>query len=133
VQRTLGPHGITLLRHADAGGEEAKAVAEYLESLGDADPVPPTVTLPPEELERCTGTYAFGDAEGERFEVTIDAKGALRIARADRSARFLSALGDGAFFPRGAEAVRIRFDPEGAKAASLSIYDPDVVVTARRL
>lgn len=32
--QSRGPHGITLLRHARAGGEGAKEVAEYLESLG---------------------------------------------------------------------------------------------------
>ena len=29
-----GPHGIPLIAHAKAGGEEAAAVVEYLESLG---------------------------------------------------------------------------------------------------
>lgn len=29
-----GPHGFTMLHHARKGGDEAKAVAEYLESLG---------------------------------------------------------------------------------------------------
>jgi hypothetical protein len=29
----LGPHGIPLITHAEAGGEDAKAVLEYLESL----------------------------------------------------------------------------------------------------
>lgn len=29
---TPGPHGIPLVRHAEMGGEEAKAVLEYLES-----------------------------------------------------------------------------------------------------
>ncbi|EZH73019.1 hypothetical protein ATO12_18560 [Aquimarina atlantica] len=35
--RTLhakGPHGYTLLHHAERGGEESKEVAEYLKSLG---------------------------------------------------------------------------------------------------
>lgn len=30
---TLGPHGIPLIAHAEAGGEAAKKVLEYLESL----------------------------------------------------------------------------------------------------
>lgn len=29
-----GPHGITVIRHARAGGEPSKAVVDYLESLG---------------------------------------------------------------------------------------------------
>ena len=38
IQRTRGPHGLTLLSHAKAGGSRAAAVTAYLESLGDADP-----------------------------------------------------------------------------------------------
>src|SRR5205809_3040717 len=38
VQRIHGPHGITLLAHARAGGDKAKPVLAYLEKLGDADP-----------------------------------------------------------------------------------------------
>jgi len=34
--QSKGPHGIPLLRHARAGGEPAKAVVDYLESLGAA-------------------------------------------------------------------------------------------------
>ena len=34
--QSKGPHGITLMRHARAGGEPAKAVADYLESIGAA-------------------------------------------------------------------------------------------------
>src|SRR5215470_19499174 len=33
VQRTAGPHSISLLSHAKAGGNQAKAVFEYLNSL----------------------------------------------------------------------------------------------------
>jgi hypothetical protein len=35
AQRRPGPHGIPLMVHAKAGGEEARAVVEYLEALGD--------------------------------------------------------------------------------------------------
>jgi hypothetical protein len=133
IQRTLGPHGITLLRHAVAGGEEAKLVVEFLESLGDADQRPETVTLQPAEQEPYVGIYSFGAGPRDRFEVTIDPKGSLRIARPDRSSRFLFALGEHAFFPGGAEFVRIRFAVNGAKAGSVSIHDPDLIVTAVRV
>ena len=32
--QSRGPHGITLMRHARAGGEAAKPVVDYLEALG---------------------------------------------------------------------------------------------------
>ena len=36
LANSKGPHGIPLMRHAIAGGEPAKEVAEYLKSLGAA-------------------------------------------------------------------------------------------------
>ena len=45
VQRTRGPHGITLLAHAKAGGAQAAEVVSYLERLGDADPRYPNLPL----------------------------------------------------------------------------------------
>jgi hypothetical protein len=36
ARRRLGPHGIPLMAHAKAGGEEARAVVEYLEALDAA-------------------------------------------------------------------------------------------------
>src|SRR5216683_2192626 len=41
VQRIRGPHSISLLAHATAGGEAARPVFEFLQSLGDADAEPP--------------------------------------------------------------------------------------------
>jgi hypothetical protein len=33
IHRSLGPHGITMVRHAEKGGEHAEAVVKYLRSL----------------------------------------------------------------------------------------------------
>ena len=38
VQRTYGPHGITLMAHARAGGADAAPVLQYLAALGG--PIP---------------------------------------------------------------------------------------------
>ena len=133
VQRIPGPHGIPLMRHAIAGGDEAKSVAEYLESLGDADQRRASVEVSANELERYVGTYGFGNGADERFVISIDSKGSLRIARGERSGKVLFALGENAFFPGGADAVRIRFAMQGDHAAALSIHDPDVLVTAVRI
>ncbi len=35
---SMGAHGFTMLHHANKGGEEAKPVVEYLQSLGAKDP-----------------------------------------------------------------------------------------------
>jgi len=34
ARNLLGPHGIPLVKHAEAGGERAAVIADYLEGLG---------------------------------------------------------------------------------------------------
>lgn len=133
IQGTTGPHGITLLAHARAGGDAAKPVLDYLVAVGGADPVPTAVELSPELAARYAGVYSFGVRETDRIEIAIE-KGAARFKRAGTSARNLTFVGDHAFHPAGAPAVRIRFAVSGDKpAAQLTVFDPELVLTARRV
>jgi hypothetical protein len=133
VQGTLGPHGITLLSHAKAGGEAGKAVVAYLEAKGGADPGPGSAELSPELAARYAGVYTFGTGDSDRVEITFD-KGSLRFKRAGASARNLNHLGDHAFYPAGAPAVRVRFTLTGdAVATELLVFDPEVVLRAARI
>jgi hypothetical protein len=132
VQRIKGPHGITLLAHAQAGGAAAQPVAAYLEALGDADLRPALVPLSGAERDRLVGLYAFGPGESERFEVAVD-RGQLGLARTGGARRGLFHLGGNEFFPAGAEAVRIRFTVEDERAVALAVHDPGLVLEARRL
>lgn len=131
VQGTPGPHGITLLAHARAGEQGAKPVLDYLVSVGGADPVPAAVALPSELAGRYAGTYAFGAGKTERIEITIEA-GGVRFQRAGTAARNLVHLGEHAFHPAGAPAVRVRFVMTAGAAVELTVHDPDLVLRARR-
>ncbi|HUB19918.1 MAG TPA: hypothetical protein VL990_14850 [Acidobacteriaceae bacterium] len=73
IERIHGPHSISLLAHARMGGNAARAVFEYLESLGDADTAPP-VPLTDAEAARLSGTYSFGADETRHIEVDADMK-----------------------------------------------------------
>ncbi len=130
VQRTRGPHGITLLAHARAGGERALPVLRFLESLGDADPALPLQPLAPEDLSALPGPYHFG-SQPRDVMIVEPYQGGLLVRRADAMGRPLSHLGGRVFSPAGAEAVRLRFSGENP-AATLTIFDPDPVLTARR-
>jgi len=132
IQATAGPHGITLLSHAKAGGPAAKPVLDYLVDKGGADPAPQTVELPAALMERFTGVYAFGAREIDRVAITIE-KGGVRFKRGDSAARNLTYVGDNAFRPAGAPLVRVRFTLAGDQpAAELSVFDPDLVLRATR-
>lgn len=131
-QRTRGPHGLTLLHHARAGGERAAEVARYLESLGDADPRLETVPLEPADEAAILGSYRFGPGENDRIEIARGKLG-LSFQRTNSAARPLHHRGELAFSPAGAERVRIRFHREADRVAALSVEDPVEVLRATRI
>lgn len=133
IQRIAGPHGLTLLHHARAGGDEAKSVVAYLEGLGDADVRPEAVALSDEEKPRYVGSYRCSQPGPCQLEVAIDRRGNLAIARKpDGSNRILVYSGNHEFQPVGTPAVRVRFALVDGAARGLTIFDGDLVVVATR-
>jgi hypothetical protein len=126
VQRTLGPHSIPLLAHARAGGPQAKAVFDYLQEIGDAGGLAPA-DITPEELQKLTGVYTYGDGPSDEIVITLKGK-QLNFTRKGATERMIHHVGAGAFRPAGAPAVRIRFGPAG----TLTIEDGEVFINARR-
>jgi hypothetical protein len=132
VQRIHGPHGITLLAHAKAGGERARPALAFLEQLGDADPRLESPALTDAEAAALVGTYAFGSGPNDR--IIVDAsKGQLGFQRANADKRGLAQRGPREFSPAGAPDARIRFVVADGQPTTLTVHDPDVVVTARRV
>jgi hypothetical protein len=132
IQRTRGPHGITLLAHARFGGDNAVEVLKFLESLGDADPVYAPVALTAAEKLALSGVYVFGSGANDRFEVTEDKRGFPSILRPGGTTRALIHLGSMQFHPIGADTVRIKFEMAEGRATALTVHDPELVVTAKR-
>jgi len=134
IQRTHGPHGLTLLHHARKGGEHARAVVEYLEQLGDADIGYTSLPLTEEEKRMYTGEYTFGKESTSALKIAIDKSGSLSIMRQpDGVSRLLYHQGNHEFHPAGSPAVRIRFQVGGSQAQSLTIFDGQPTLTAQRV
>jgi hypothetical protein len=129
IQKTRGPHGLTLLSHARAGGPGAVEVVKYLEGLGDADIRYTNEPIADGDRAAIVGTYAFGAGTTERFAVASGERG-MSIERSGRVARGLFHQGGRVFHPVGADKVRIRFTAENP-ASSLTIEDGPLVVTAK--
>lgn len=127
VQKTRGPHGITLLNHAKAGG--AAEVIAFLESVGDANISYQNEPIDPKDL---IGSYAFGPGPNDAFVVSTSQRGALMIKRTGASDRNLFHHGGRVFNPAGAEAVRIAFLPPAGRATSVTIADGPLSVSATR-
>ena len=131
IQKTRGPHGITLLAHARAGGDRSAEVLKYLTSVGDADIPYTNVPLTDADQTALPGTYSFGAGPTERFIVAVGERGSS-IQRDGGVARGLLHQGDRVFHPIGASAVRIRFSA-GDRATSITIEDGPVKVSASRV
>ena len=131
LQRIRGPHSLSLMVHAKAGGPAAAAVVAYLESLGDAALPLSDEAMSVEDRAMLGGRYVFGDRPRDTFIVETTPK-QVSLTRIGASARFIRHLGRLEFVPPGAPAVRIRFERDGDRIAALTIHDPDVVVRARR-
>lgn len=133
IQRLHGPHGITLLRHAQAGGEQAAKVVDYLTELGDANIGYADVAIPEPWFDRYLGDYTFGRRPRDRFSVEL-LKGELALKHGeDTSSRRLIHRGDHAFHPVGAPDVSIRFDIQGESIAGLTVIDGPSNIKANRV
>jgi hypothetical protein len=129
AQRIRGPHSISLLAHAKAGGNAARPVLDYLKSLGDAD-ADPVTPLPESDVKALQGKYAFGTGATEQIEVTVDRQ-QLMWTRKGTMGRPLFYLGGRTFYPAGASAVRIRFIQEGPSMC-MTIDDPGEIMRVPR-
>ncbi len=140
VQKTRGPHGISLLAHARMGGETARPVFDLLKSLEDSE-MPASAALADAETAGLLGTYIFGMGVTQQVEITADPKmygtkaypapPPLTWTRKGSVGRPLFHLGDHTFFPGGAAAVRIKFAEENGEVV-MTVTDADLVLTARR-
>lgn len=131
VQGTLGPHAITLLAHARAGGKDSEPVVKYLESVGGADARPATAPLENADRDALVGRYAFGAGERDHFEVDVK-NDQLGMVRPGTSRRMLMHTGGLVFFPSGVPSVRIAFARAGTRVSRLTIADREVYLTAER-
>jgi|SRR5436190_4683018 hypothetical protein len=143
IQSHNGPHGITLLQHAknrlenkDISSPDAanvNKVISYLESLGNADIKPKSLDITEEEKKKYLGEYRFGVGEEEIFVVDIHRLGFLQIGRKGSSPRALRKVDENTFSPAGAPSVKVIFKITNDKAVSLSVHEPEPLVTAVRI
>ena len=132
VQRTLGPHGITLMSHARAGGPDATEVVEYLESVGDADRRPPSAALDVADRDAIVGRYVFGPGPRDHFDIDLADTSQLGIMRPGTTRRGLAHTGALVFFPVGVPSLKIAFARTGGAVTHMTLAEPDVYLTAKR-
>ncbi len=143
LQKVPGPHGIPLLQHAKhrlwhkgiTAEDKAKVdkTIAYLESLGDADESAKSLDMTEAEQAMYVGEYRFGEKGEEIFEVVLNRRKMLSIGKKGTFGRTLNKVGDSIFSPSGAPSVQISFVLKDKQAVSLTIHEPQPLVTATRI
>ncbi len=140
IQKTLGPHGISLLNHAYAGermkgdmtqkqNDNLRRTIDYLEGLGDADGEK-YEKMPEEAQKKYVGDYKYGDGEKDGFTVAVNMQKRLSLARIGGFGGSIYYLGNGSFMYNGAPSVKVRFNLKDNVVTSLLVNDPELEVTA---
>ncbi len=143
IQSKPGPHGITLLRHAqirlmhkDLSTDDRKnveKVVKYLESLGDANVTPKNLDISKEEQAIYIGDYRYGEKEDEVLVVDLNRRGYLQIARKGTFGRAMLRIDEHRFTPAGSATVEISFEVKDGKATSMTVHEPVPLVKAIRV
>ena len=127
-----GPHGISLFRHARAGGAEAQPVVDYLLDRFGPDEAAFGVDGDASIEARYAGRYRFDTDPVLEIGVAVRNDWLMVGAGEQPDARVLE-VGPDVFHPTGAPAVRLRFGVVGGRAQTLTIEDGPVVLTGTRL
>ena len=135
LQRTLGPHGISLLQHAKNGDSKSKnsiQLIDYLTALGDADS-PKYQTIDEAEKQKYAADYKYGEGEFDGFSVKVNSQKRLLFGKLGKFGGSLLKIGDHTFTYNGAPSVEITFQLENEKIVSLTVKEPELNLIAKKI
>lgn len=143
IQKTSGPHGISLLNHAYAGEEmkdsmtdaeinSLKQTIHFLEGLGDADGEK-YIEVGSEEQAKYLGDYKYGSGEKDGFSIKLNMRKLLSLGPIGAFGGGLYKIAENKFIYNGAPSVTISFEIENEVVKSLTLVDPDLTITAGKV
>ncbi|MFC0604465.1 hypothetical protein [Winogradskyella pulchriflava] len=143
IQKTQGPHGISLLQHAKAGlrmkdkmSNEAilnsEKLIDYLTSLGNADGEV-YEKFNEDEMPKYLGDYKYGDGEKDGFSVKINMRKMLALGKLGEFGGGLYPIGDNKFLYNGISSVYITFQVKNDVVESLTIHEPELTLIAKKV
>ena len=140
IQRTPGPHGITLLHHAKAGlrseklsvgqKENSKKLIEFLKKLGDSNLTQKHIELTAEEQEKYIGDYMYSEGEKDGLTVKLNMRKMISLGKLGSGGGSLFQKAPNIFAYNGIESVEISFEQKEDKIISLTIHEPDLTLKA---
>jgi hypothetical protein len=140
VQKITGPHGISLLQHVKNGmnfdsasnNDEAKKLTDYLSSLGDADGET-YIAVEEKDKNKYIGDYKYGDGANEGFTIKLNMRKMIALGKLGKSGGALYKIKDNHFIYNGTSSVKISFAFENDRVVSLTVAEPGLTLTAKKV
>jgi hypothetical protein len=143
LKTTDGPHGISLLRHAQAGlrskditGAEKSnnlKLIDYLEELNENVVQPKYIELTVLEKEKYMGDYRYGDGEKDGFSIKQNMRKRITLGKLGNFGGGLYQKAPNVFSYNGITSVEITFEEVDGKILSLTVNEPDLVLKALKV
>lgn len=143
VHKIQGPHGISLLRHAQSGlrmknltatqiKNSEKTIA-YLEKLERQEVQQEYIALTEDEKPKYLGDYKYGDLPQEGFSIKLNMRKLLSLGKIGKFGGALYQIRENEFIYNGTTSVKISFQFEGDRVVSLTVREPDLTLVAKKV
>lgn len=143
IQSIAGPHGISLLQHAKTGlrsdklTEKEKAdsnkLISYLEQLGNADVAEKYLPYTEAEGQQYLGDYKYGDGPEDGFTVKINMRKMISLGKLGAFGGGLYKKAENVFTYNGVPSVEVLFLKADGKVVSLTVEEPGLSITAKKI
>ncbi len=144
IQAVGGPHGFSLLHHAEAGLEmtegltqrqldDSNRLIDFLKGLGNAGSQERYLEVDEVERAKYLGDYRYGDGEKEGFSVRLNRRKMLTLGIIGQFGGALYKLGENSFTYNGAPSVDISFTLENGAVQALTVREPGFALTAKKV
>ena len=143
IQTIAGPHGISLLQHAKNGldaenitatqKKDSAKLISYLEGLGNADVAEKYLETEESEKNKYVGDYKYGDGPADGFTIKINSRKMVTLGKLGKNGGALNKKAENVFAYQGIKSVEIKFIVESNKVISLTVHEPDLTLTAKKI
>jgi hypothetical protein len=110
----------------------AEQLISYLESLGDADS-PVYTTLEEKDKVKYLGDYKYGEGDIDGLSVKLNMRKLLSLGKLGKNGGALYKIGENKFIYNGTTSVAISFQFENDKVISLTVTEPGLTITAKKI
>ncbi|MEO8666044.1 MAG: hypothetical protein ABI462_11170 [Ignavibacteria bacterium] len=139
IQKNFGPHGISLLKHANLGLDtegvnqaNAQQLVAHLETLGNADGQD-YLKVEEVEKEKYLGDYKYGDGKDDGFTIRLNMRKILSLGKIGKFGGALYRTGENQYTYNGAPSVIINFEIKDSRVISFTLNEPGLTLTAKKV